>query len=155
MTVGPGDAIRCAIGLLLPAWFYVVGLMTGGSAAMGAWNSSMNTIAAIVNFAFATGVEVLRRVVLLRRPDGGRTETAILRLVVGGLPLLGLTALVSLSGALAMGCSGRGCDDNTRIALWLWLAICVLCLTTTPLLVHLFRKSPWLQARDRQVVRAD
>lgn len=145
MTVGPGDAARCAIGLLLPAWFYTVGLITGAAAAAGAWNSTINTVSAVLGFAFAAGVEILRRIVLLRRPSGGQAATVVLRIVVGVLPIVGLAAIASLSGALATGCLGRGCGDDARIAVWLWLVLCVLCLATTPLLVHLLRKSPWLQ----------
>ena len=135
------------MGLLLPAWFYAVGLITGATAVFGAWSHGVNTGATLVGFAFATGVEILRRTVLFRRPSGGQAATVVLRFVVVALPIVGLAAIASLSGALATGCLGRGCGDDARIAVWLWLVLCVLCLATTPLLVHLLSKSPWLQVR--------
>ena len=147
MNVGPGDAVRCALGLLLPCWFYVVGLITGVSAAAGAWSSAANTGAAFAGFACAAGVEVLRRVVLSSRPDGGQAATAALRAVVAGLPILAVVSIGVLVADLTTGCFGMGCGGDAKVAIWLWLALCVLCLTTTPMLVQLFRRSPWLQPR--------
>ncbi len=147
MAVGPGDAARCALGLLLPSWFYAAGLVTGVAAVSGGWSNAVNTGAAFAGFAFAAAVEGLRRVVLASRPDGGRGATALLRAVVGCLPLLGVGSACVLAAALANRCAGAGCGDEARIAVWLWLALCLLCLATTPLLVHLFRRSAWLQPR--------
>ncbi len=147
MTVGSADAIRCALGLLLPAWFYVVGLMTGVAGALGSWSPGVNTAAAVVGFAFAAGVEVLRRIVLWRRPAGGRSATAALRTVVAGLPVLAVLSVGVLITDLTSGCFSRGCGEDGQIAIWLWLALCLLCLLTTPVLFHLLRRSPWLQPR--------
>ncbi len=146
MDVGPGDAIRCALGLLLPSWLYVAGLITGASAAFGAWSSGTNSFGAFAGFAFAAGVEVLRRMVLISRPSGGRSATASLRVMTGALPILGLASTGVLASDLASGCPHADCAGEARVAVWLWLALCILCLATTPMLLRV-RRSPWLQPR--------
>ena len=148
LTVGPGDAVRCALGLLLPAWFYTAGAIIGISAALGLWSSGVNVAAAVVGFAVAAGVEVLRRVVLATRPGGGQGATAALRAAAWAMLVAALPIIAVLAADLFTQCFGTACGGgNARIPLILWLVICALLLLTAPLTLSLLRRSAWLQPR--------
>ena len=147
LTVGPADATRSALGLLLPCWFYVVGLINGVAAALGQRSASVNTAAAIIGFLAVAGVEILRRVVLASRPDGGRNATLALRAIVKAMLAFAVPIICLLAGDLLTGCFGHHCGEDTTIAISLWLGVCTFCLLTTPLAWHLLRRSEWLQPR--------
>ena len=111
------------------------------------WSPAANNAAAFAGFACAAGGEGLRRVVLISRPNGGKAATAALRIVVAGLPILAVVGVGLLESEFATGCFGFGYGDDTKVATWLWLALCLLCVTTISMLFRLFRRLSWLQPR--------
>lgn len=149
LAVGSGDAVRSALGLLLPAWFYGSGLVVAITSLLG---TAAGHVAPFAGFGLAAAVEVLRRRVVwtynLQEHDEGAGAgiTALLRSFITAMLVAGplITGLLVLGWATA--CFGRGgCPDRTIVILS--SVLCIFAVGVSPMTWRLLTQSGWMQPR--------
>ena len=150
-AVGSGDAVRSALGLLLPTWFYSSGLIVALASLAG---TGAGHVAPFAGFVLAAVVEALRRHVVWtyhsqeRDKRAGAGPTALLRSFMMAMLVAGplITGLLVLEWATA--CFGRGgCPDQTTVILS--SVLCLFAVCTTVLIWRLLTRSDWLRPRRR------
>ena len=149
LAVGSGDAVRSALGLLLPTWFYGSGLVVALASLAGV---GMGHVAPFAGFALAVVVEVLRRRVVWtyhsqeRDKIAGAGPTDLLRSFMMAMLAAGplITGLLVLEWVTA--CFGRGsCPDQTIVILS--SVLCVFAVCTSFPTWRLLTQSSWMQPR--------
>lgn len=149
LAVGSGDAVRSALGLLLPTWFYGSGLVVAIASLAGI---GAGHVAPFAGFALAAVVEVLRRRVVWtyhsqeRDKIAGTGPTALLRSFMMAMLVTGplITGLLVLDWATA--CFGRSiCPDQTTVILL--SVLCLFAVCTSVLTWRLLTQADWLRPR--------
>lgn len=149
LAVGSGDAVRSALGLLLPTWFYGSGLIVAITSLAGI---GAGHVAPFAGFALAAVVEGLRRRVVWnyhapeRNKEAGVGPTAMLR----GFMMAMLVAGPLITGLLVLewttGCFGRdGCPDQAIVILS--SVLCLFAVGTSILTWRLLTQARWMQTR--------
>lgn len=150
LAVGSADAVRCALGLLLPIWFYTSGLIVAVASLLG---MTAGHLAPFIGFAAAAVIEGLRRRVIWTydqyKVDGaaGASVTALLRSSVMLMLICGplITCLLAFEWFTACFGVNGGCKDQVTVSLL--TVFCAFAACTSLLAWRLLTQSNWMQPR--------